>query len=414
MMHDLTDVPIERLEADIAALCADISRSTQRWLAMVAEFDRRGGARRWGFRGTAEWLAWHCGLSDRAAREHVRVARGLVTRPLVRAAFATGDLSYSKVRALTRAPDAEDEQALLDLATRTSAGDLERTVQALRRQPSADVDVARAAHARRYVHWSWEADGSLSVRARLTAEDGAAFIDAVERGAAELHPPPEPAPASPPDGAPHVAFARPPLGARRADALAEITRSGAPRVQVVLHVDEAALACTATEPEDRAGETCALEAGPAVPSETARRLSCDSDLVVAHDAGDDGDVARPPDYGRRRRTVPPPLRAALERRDGCCRFPGCAQRHDLHAHHVRHWAHGGPTDRENLVLLCRFHHRLVHEDGFTVCADEAERFSFHRPDGLLVPHTGPPPPREARPRPRSSPPVPQAPEQVAA
>jgi hypothetical protein len=91
------------------------------------------------------------------------------------------------------------------------------------------------------------------------------------------------------------------------------------------------------------------------------------------------------DLGRRQRVVSPALRTALERRDRGCRFPGCDRRHDLHAHHVQHWAHGGGTDRRNLVLLCRFHHRMVHEEGFTVAGADGERFVFRRPDGVPVP-----------------------------
>jgi hypothetical protein len=149
---------------------------------------------------------------------------------------------------------------------------------------------------------------------------------------------------------------------------------------VVLHVDEAALACTATLAADRAGEMCEIEDGPAIPSETARRLACDADLVIARrDA--DGSV----DYGRSRRVVPPALRGVLERRDRRCRFPGCEHRHDLHAHHIQHWAHGGATRKDNLVLLCRFHHRLVHEDGFTVARSRDGTFRFSTADGRRVP-----------------------------
>src|SRR4051812_12699242 len=170
---DLAHIPIDRLEADIAWLARDLEQRLERWLAMVAEFDRRGGARRWGFRGTAEWLAWHCGLAQRTARDHVRVARVLTERPLVREGLANGELSYSKVRALSRAPAGEDEAALVELARAGSAGEVERVVRSLRSAPSAGVDVAQRSHARRFVDWWWEPDGSLSVRGRLPAEDGA-------------------------------------------------------------------------------------------------------------------------------------------------------------------------------------------------------------------------------------------------
>jgi hypothetical protein len=397
--RDLADVSIDRLEASIASLAADLARRLEQWLGLVVEFDRRGGARRWGFRGTAEWLAWHCGLSQRTARDHVRVARALVERPLVREGLASGELSYSKVRALSRVPAGEDEAGLVALARSSTAGEVERVVRQLRSAPSAGVDIANWVHARRFVDWSSEPDGSLSIRGRLPGEDGAAFIEMIETAAAALHgaaaPHNDPAAgkaedAMADDGSAghdqHPAPAAglpdrpPPLGARRADALAEIAFSGSPRTQVVVHVDQAALACTATVAADRAGETCELEDGPAIPSETTRRLACDGQLVLARQA-EDGTI----DYGRTRRVVPAPLRTSLERRDRRCRFPGCERRHDLHAHHVRHWAHGGPTRKDNLVLLCRYHHRLVHEGGFTVHRNRDGTFDFRRPDHRHVP-----------------------------
>jgi hypothetical protein len=375
----LAQMALERLERDIVRLGAELTRRLAEWLALVGEFDRREAARRWGFRSTSDWLAWRCGISARAARDHVRVARGLADRPVIRAALRSGELSYSKVRALTRAPAGGDEADLVARARNSTASELERFVGALRSAPSADLDTANAAHARRYVDWGWDEDGSLWFRGRLPADDGAAFIEAVEGAADAVHPPASDD-ADDEAGGPRQPPRRAPLGARRADALAEIVLSGCPRAQVVLHVDAPALACTADTAGEKAGETCAIEHGPAVPSETARRLACDADLVLAVPA-----AGRTLDLGRRQRVVSPALRTALERRDRGCRFPGCDRRHDLHAHHVRHWAHGGATDRRNLVLLCRFHHRMVHEEGFAVARVDGEDFLFRRPDGVAIP-----------------------------
>lgn len=358
--HDLSDV--DRLERAIVALATEITQRMEQWLGLVAEFDRLGGARAAGFRGTAEWLAWRCDIDIRTARDHVRVARRLEDWPATRAALASGELSYTKVRALARAPVEHDEAQLLERARSSTAWQLEQVVRALRDAPSADVDVANEAHARRYLEWHWDLDGSLRIHGRLSADEGAALIEAIETAAEALHPAQDPGEAEP--------VPRPPLGARRADALTETVFSGAARAQVVLHVDECALACTATGDEPRAGEVCALEEGPAVPSETARRLACDGEIVNGH--------------GRKRRVVSPALRTRLERRDGRCRFPGCVRRHGLHAHHIEHWAHGGRTDADNLVMLCRFHHRMVHEEGFTV-AEEAGALCFRRPDGRELP-----------------------------
>lgn len=384
---DLSAMPVERLEADIVTFGVVLAQRLSRWLALVAEHDRRGAARRWGFRGTAEWLAWKCGIGRRAAREHVRVARRLTEMPRTAAAFGRGELSYSKVRALARVTDREAEAAMLELARTTTADRLERAVRALRSAPSADLDLARRVHEERHVGWRWDADGALCIEGRLPPDDGAALVEALEAAAEAMHAPAAPPRASvgPPDGpdgsgpaggAPRAVPWRPPVGARRADALAEIAHSGCPRTQVVLHVDPAALACTAQAREERQGEVCALRDGPAIPSETARRLACDGEVVAPEE--------RTGDLGRSRRVVSPSLRSSLERRDGGCRFPGCDRRHGLHAHHVRHWAHGGPTDRDNLVLLCRFHHRLVHEDGFAVQATLDGGFRFARPSGELL------------------------------
>jgi len=295
----LSDIPMDRLEADIASLAAELGRRLERWLALVLEFERRGGPRLRGFRSTAEWLAWHCGLNQRTARAHVRVARALEERPLVRQGLASGELSYSKVRALSRAPAWENEAGLVDLARSSTAGEVERFVRALRSAPSADVEVANAAHARRFLDWSYEFDGSLSIRGRLPADDGAAFIEMIETAAAALHGAPAPLAVAPtaddalglddPEDEPPTSgppYELPPLGARRADALAELAHSGSPRAQVVVHVDEAALACTAATVEERAGETCELEDGPAIPSDTARRLACDAVDVTGREAAD--------------------------------------------------------------------------------------------------------------------------------
>ncbi len=319
------------------------------WLGLVAEFDARGCVANTRFRGTAEWLAWTCGLTARTARDHVRVARRLPEMPLVAAAFTAGELSYSQVRAITRAAPFHDEVALLEVALRSTTAQLERHVRALRSASSADPDVADASYARRCVEWFFDHDGTLRFYGRLTAEAGAAFVEAVETAAAALHPDPIP-------DERNGGSRRASRTARRADALSEIALSGSPRIQLVLHADLAALACRATGDEPRGGTVCALDDGPAIPSELARRLCCDADVSVAG-----------VNLGRTQRVVTPALRRALEARDGrVCAMPGCDRRHGLAGHHILHWARGGTTDLHNLVLLCTFHHRLFHEGGFSM------------------------------------------------
>ena len=123
-----------------------------------------------------------------------------------------------------------------------------------------------------------------------------------------------------------------------------------------------------------------------VSAETARRLACDAATVtMRHDPG--GEIL---DVGRRTRTISPALRRALAARDRQCRFPGCGNRR-VDAHHVEHWADGGRTALDNLVLLCRRHHRAVHEEGYRITIDAAGDVKFLRPDGHPLPQAPPAP-----------------------
>ena len=121
-----------------------------------------------------------------------------------------------------------------------------------------------------------------------------------------------------------------------------------------------------------------------VSAETSRRLACDSGVVQWLEAADGTTL----DVGRRTRSIPPALRRALERRDQGCRFPGCTSKRFVDAHHIRHWADGGETRLDNLVLLCRHHHRLVHEGGYAVRMDSGSEPIFTDQAGEIIP-TGP-------------------------
>jgi hypothetical protein len=146
--------------------------------------------------------------------------------------------------------------------------------------------------------------------------------------------------------------------------------SGGDRHQVVVHVDVTTL-------HDGTAGRCELEQGPAIPAETARRLSCDASIVTLLE----NDRGEPLDIGRKTRSIPPAIRRALNARDRGCRFPGCPNTRYLDGHHVRHWAHGGETKLSNLVMLCRFHHRQVHEGGVAIQRLDDGALRFVRPDG---------------------------------
>src|SRR5579875_376494 len=393
------DLPLTDLEREICELAADLAAATCRWLLLVAEFDERRAWAEWGVHSCAHWLSWRCSIGLVAAREHVRVARRLRELPLVRAAFSAGELSYCKVRALTRVATAHTEASLVTIARHATGAQLERLVRGYRRVLAASIDDARKAHERRGLRWRWEDDGSLSFTGRLPAEDGALLLAALQ---AFQEPAAERADDSAEssmqlwvDGEPVPTPEKPSADARRADALITLVRAAltaadgtghaAQPAEVIVHVDAATLA------GDEIHERSELNDGPALAPETVRRLSCDAAIVRI--AERDG---QPLSVGRRTRTISPALRRALQARDRGCRFPGCTHRRFLHAHHIVHWARGGPTTLGNLIQLCSAHHRLVHEAGFQVQAT-AGGVRFRRPDGRPIPHCPPPTPSHGPP-----------------
>ena len=224
----------------------------------------------------------------------------------------------------------------------------------LRGGPFGDAGAAERAIEGRYLRWNWEDDGSLRLEARLPADAGAIVLNGL-RAAEEQRPETDvhgtDAGVARRGGPRRCAGSAGAIGGGRIQVWSRWCR----RVPLVVHVDAGTLA------SDQVAERCHVEDGPAVAPETARRLGCDAGVVRIVER--DG---RPLTVGRRTRTIPPALRRALRSRDAGCRFPGCTHERFLHAHHIRHWAKGGPTTLENLVQLCSYHHRLVHEGGFGV------------------------------------------------
>ncbi|MCO7194901.1 HNH endonuclease signature motif containing protein [Pseudonocardia sp. McavD-2-B] len=303
-------------------------------------------------------------------------------------------------------PDAE--QVLLDLALGGTASHVETVVRAVRRRCAPPRDVA----ARRGVSWHHDVDGSLVVRARLTPEDGALLVAAIEAGVATARPAPAGHTAPPGDEDtddpaaregrrsgwdgpdPHEQARRTEeqtpgavvdtLAARRADALLDLVVRG-PGAAGAAVVERGAARVTVVV--DAGTGTARLAGGPEIAASTAERLACDARArVLLTDR-----AANRMYLGRSRRLASPAQIAALTADGGgCCRFPGCHHTRHLHAHHVRHWLRGGPTDVDNLVLLCSFHHRLVHDHGYLVLRPPGEDWLFHRPDGTAVEATGRP------------------------
>ena len=378
---------IEQLGDEIAELAAHIGAATARLLTLIREFDVRLG---WntGFRSCAAWLSYRVGLEPGAAREHVRVARALGTLPRLADAFGRGEVSYSKVRAITRVATPETEERLLAIARAGTADHVERIMRGWRYvDGAAEAKQTKQQHVSRAFHVYQDDDGTVTVRGRLTPEAGALLLRALAAARETLYPKPRyVGPELPADDLEMVGrHDDPPTFAQQqADALVLLAESalhhgldpGAPgeRYQVVVHVDAPVLA----DP-DQPGQSV-LEDGAHVPAGTCQRLACDaSRVVMRHDT--DGRVT---EIGARTRTIPPALRRALLHRDRGCRFPGCGLPFGQ-GHHLEHWAHGGPTTLSNLALLCRRHHRAVHEEGFQVARGPAGELQFWRPNGWPLP-----------------------------
>ncbi len=366
---ELADLPLELIEREIESLAARIKAGSARWLELIAEFDRREGWGMTGCRSTAEWVAWRCALTPRAAREHVRVARALPALPVIREAFGDGALSYSKVRALTRVADRESEAELLELARHATAAQLDRMVRAARRVTTAETEEAAE-----------DPDGSAGPLAAPEPSGSAEPpLPPLSPWDSRTRRPAAPTNAESLAALSEAALARPPTGSW--------DRAAGERYQVLVHVDSSTLA---TDSPGAAmpgrGGSCAIADGPGIAPETARRLACDCALVALVER--DG---KPLSVGRRTRSIPPSIRRALLVRDGRCQFPGCERHRFVDAHHIVHWARGGATSLDNLVLLCRHHHRLVHEGGFAVSVDPDARRRFRDPSGAdVVPAPTPP------------------------
>jgi len=364
---------LAELEAQITELAGHLNAANYRWLALIAEFDRRRGWSDGKLPSCAHWLNFKCGLNLGAAREKVRVAHALVGLPKIAASMARGELSYSKVRALSRVACAATEEGLLMIALHGTAYHVERVVQGYRRAQEAQ-ELSREAQqqANRSLTHEFAEDGSLMLKARLPAVAGALVLKALEAALEGL---PKAVISA------EVAEERPiPYSARRADALgalaegflakSEACSSSADHYQVVVHVDAETL-------RERTAGRCEIEQGPSLPAETARRVACDASVLrVLEDPN-----GEPLDVGRKTRTIPAAIRRALNSRDGGCRFPGCTYSRYVDAHHIKHWADGGETKLSNLVTLCRLHHRLVHEGEILIETLPGGGWRFVHPDG---------------------------------
>ena len=458
----------EALAAEITTLAGHLNAAHYRFLKLLDEFEREQGWAGPGVRSLAHWLSWKCGLGELVAREKVRVARALRELPMIDASFERGQISYSKVRAMTRAATPENESQLLNIARHGTAEHIERLVRVYRRcRKQAETSAGETERRREERFYCFDEDEETTVfGGRVSAEQGRLLMKALdamvaemeddERAAAEIvsaetsatgseasvsaetsgvaSVPSVSAETSVPgsgaggssessapapgrnvsaetceagsgasvsaettadgleinvsaetfsDGRAGVETHKPhepdqpplkPLRVRRATALAQIAEhylatrsrlSGATPLrssdayQVFVHVN-----ANDAHPDNRlnGGHTTYTDDRRCLAPHVAKQLACDASrrTVLENERGEVLNI------GRRSRIVPWHIAHALRIRDGGCRFPGCNRHRWTDAHHIRHWADGGETSLENLVTLCRYHHRALHRGEYLI------------------------------------------------
>jgi hypothetical protein len=362
-------LPIDDLDQAIVGLTNQINAATYELLVLVRQFDQRVGWLRWGFDNCADWLHWRCDIGLSAAREKVRVAHALLVLPVISAKFAKGRLAYSKVRALTRVATRDSEEELVAFALGHTTSQVEQRCRELRWGTEASKEQAQIAYARRSLIMHRNQDkGTVTFTVELPTEQ-AALVDKALDKARESEPEKQ------------AEFANECWSARQADALVEIANtflngsdsnpgSISDNYLVTVHVDQKALA----EGHGRSG----------LPIETVKRLCCDGHTVTIVD----DENGEPLNIGRKSRTVSTAIKRALRARDKHCRFPGCRNTRYVDAHHVEHWANGGETSLDTLMLICDKHHRLLHEGDYRIIKDYQDKWTFVRPDGIAIPECG--------------------------
>ncbi|QNG17587.1 DUF222 domain-containing protein [Rhodococcus triatomae] len=375
-------------------------------VAVVAEVERRCTREDHGFASTKGWLSSVTVVSPGAAGRIVELGAGLAEHPAVAEAFDEGRIAFEHalliVRFCTKPPKGMPAEALPGCVAallaaadgplartdgvRTAIAKLEAIFESDDQPASEDTD-------RNELYVSKTLNGRVAIRGDVDAVTGEMLLTALSKYSA-----PQPASEGTPD-------ARPPRQ-RRADGLAQLLSmllafgelgvEGGERPHLSVHVHARDLCQDRREEYARrtrpADNTDAHPADPADLAEvrgiawspwmgpltvnTARLLGCDANVtaIVLDEHG------APLSVGRTHRTVTRAQRTALAARDGGCAFPGCgATAAWCEGHHIRHWADGGPTDLDNLVLLCGTHHRLLHTTDWEVTIGKTRHPVFTPP-----------------------------------
>ena len=369
-MFDVADTPEPHDAADVDGLTAaldgahaEVCRAQRRMLALIAEADRSDAWIETGARDMAHWVSIRYDVSWWRASRWIAAAHTLEHLPGLSEALATGRLGLEKVVELARFATPQDEADLLRWAQEVSCAAIRERGDLWVRAQREDVV---AAERDRTLEWRWFGEERrFWLRAELPAAQGAIVARALERAAEQV-------PAMPGEDGHDWSS----VDARRADALVAMCSSAISadadpdRATVVVHAQLSGLT------EGTGG--CELEGGAAIPPDTVRRLLCNARVQTVLEDGTGTVVG----LGRITREPPAWMVRQVRYRDRECRFPGCGTRRFTEAHHVRWWRHGGRTDLGNLLLICSFHHRLVHEYGWSVKRDPDGGVRWFDRDGV--------------------------------
>lgn len=347
---------VDRVDALHAAICAKQSELLGALAELEGEMEPED---RWeddGAHCMEHWTSMRLGMSYWKAERWHAAARVLPRLTAVTAALRDGRLGIDKIVELTRFAEPEDEDALVRWALDVSSGAIRRQGELRAR---VDAELVIATEERRWLEWRFDDEGrSFWMEAELPSAQGAVVANALERLAREI---------------PELPGEAEQIGTRRADALVALcsTEAGgnAERADVSVHV-------TLEDLLD-AEASASVDGGSLIPASAARRLLCNANVSTLIHGADGSVLGR----GRTSRAPSKRLMKLLRYRDDACRFPSCGARRFTHAHHIDWWSHGGPTDMENLVLICSFHHRLVHEHGWRIERDPDGQVRWFRPDG---------------------------------
>ncbi|HET6652206.1 MAG TPA: DUF222 domain-containing protein, partial [Nocardioides sp.] len=374
-------VELERLRSHLAAVQARVA----------AEIAATDAAKTAGWVSAGDYLTHVSGGRRGHGQRVLRTARGLCgDRAATLTALAAGEVSPEHAEVIVTVIDRlpvdpglrdEAERVLLDQAAALNASELrkagEHLLEVLDPDGTARADeqaldrLERSAHLGRFLTLAEDGLGGVRVRGRGTVEDAAVIKTALHALAAPL-------PGTDPDCGQTGRDTRD-HGARCWDALVD-TCQRALEVDGLLPEDHGAkprLTVTLSLDQLRAGLGAAtLDTGDALSAAAVRRLACDAEIIPAV-LGSVGEVL---DVGRSQRLVTTAIWKALVLRDGHCRFPGC-RRMPLacDAHHLQHWADGGETSLDNLVLLCRAHHTLLHATPWQARLNPIDRRPEFRP-----------------------------------